>query len=243
MPITFDQERERQREAALLFGRNLRYWRTRQGWAQDTAMQWGQMVDCPHVYSSQWSQLETGKMRNPGPGIFCALGWQNEAIDRHDFGPITDRTLKDRLDAAEPVRRADGTPWKAADFFAAYVGDLLWPDVQASLPFNITTDEAERWSEQLRVWFQRTAREANLSPLEAATGLLEHVDADNGARALFQRVLLGFADYTPEELIRDWQEEGPAAACWVRHWRRSLGLPLEQEPIAWPPAGEVTATP
>ena len=60
------------RSSAVAFGQGLRRWRVRQGWAQDTAQDWGEEASFPHVFSSQWSQLETARMERPGRCCFIA---------------------------------------------------------------------------------------------------------------------------------------------------------------------------
>lgn len=221
----FTQARdEHLRAAAIQFGKDLRHWRRSNGWAQDTAMDWGQAVGKPHVYSSQWSQLETGAMRNPSPGLFWNFGLQNAALACQDYGPITSRVLLDRVKAAQPVRHADGEPWDAADFFAAYIGLEKWPHGPGRPEPEITTEAAAEWSQELRHWFRHAADQAGLEPLNAAVMAMEHADPDSPWRADYQRLLLGFGDLDPETLLEQWRQESPGPAEWLAAWRRKLGL-------------------
>lgn len=211
------------RTAAVEFGRGLRRWRVLQGWAQDTAMDWGRESGIPHVYSSQWSQLETAVMQRPAPSTFYALGLMNKLIAERDFRGVVTRALRDRLEQAEPIRHEDGRPWRGEDFFAAFIGRLQWPDLpdpEAYPPF--TDQETEQWSTQIRDWFQQVVKATGLSRHVAAGALLDQVPAEH-VEAL-ERVLFGGA-FTPAELdaMRGAQGE-PLPAEWLRQWAAAEGM-------------------
>lgn len=202
-------------------------------------MAWGKAAGIPHVFSSTWSQLERGIMSNPGPKVFLALAHQNSRIASADFGDGIGRALMDRLKAAEPVAHDDGEPWDAADFFAAYIGLELWPHPAVEPP-QISAEDAATWSKDLRTAFRATADELKLSPMEAMVELLERGPEDRRSREQLQRVLLGFEDYEPADLLAEWAEtqtdEAPHA---IEQWRQSRGLGLAGLAAPWarqPPA-------
>jgi hypothetical protein len=232
-PSAAEAERERQRDAALAFGRNLRRWRRSQGWAQDTPAAWGKAIGSLHVYASQWSQIETGVMVAPTPHLFICFGHQNQRLAAGDLGVIRDRKLKDRVAAARAIEDDDG-PWDAVAFFAAYIGVRPFPDDLAPAAPEITDEAAAEWSDTLRDWFQRTAETAQLDPLEAMVALMRCVDAEiDSDRQAFQRVLLGFSDYQAAELLDAWHREANGARDWISAWRRTLGLKADGPREPW----------
>jgi hypothetical protein len=229
---TFDAARQRLRQSAIVFGQQLRRWRVANGWAQDTAQKWGELVDMPHVYSSQWSQLETAVARNPGPLLFHALGVMNQRLHRQEYGPGIPRDLLDRLQGATAIVGANGQPWGGPEWFAAYLGQEPWPDLpDPERAPVISRADAEWWSEQFRVWFQQVTNSADLQPLEGATRLMEFVDHDSAVRSDFQHVVLGFGDYDPARLTQLWEGARYAPERWLDEWRRSSGVAAALRPL------------
>ena len=62
----------------------------------------------------------------------AALAALNQALAGKQRGRISDALLKERIAGAQPVLRADGSPWGPEDWFACYIGNLqgpeeLWP--------------------------------------------------------------------------------------------------------------------
>lgn len=209
---------------AVQFGHDLRRWRRRCGWAQDTSMAWGRAARTPHVFSSTWSHLERGLMSTPGPKVFLSLADQNRRIAAGDFSGVTDGALLDRLSGATAVTHEDGGPWDAADFYACYIGLLAWPHPAVDPPL-ITPDDATSWSQQLRAQFRATADELALSPVEATVQVLERGPERREEREQLQRVLLGFDDFTASELLDLWREDGGAEVFDViDRWRQGNGL-------------------
>jgi transcriptional regulator with XRE-family HTH domain len=189
--------------ASLQFGRRLKQWRIAQGWSQNTAQDWGRAVGIIHVFNSQWSQLENG-VRGAKPTVFRALGGMNELLDAGQYGPITDRTLFDRVKGAEPIRHPDGHPWDGADFYAAYMGLLDWPEIKTRLPV-ITDAEAAEFSAMFRDDVRSRAKAAGLAMGAAMAKLLAQVPADDQAR--LGDVMLGDS-WNGEELMALRSEEG-----------------------------------
>lgn len=220
---SFDGLREEVKQSGLEFGRMLKRWRLANGWAQDTCQHWGKAVDMPHVYSSQWSQLETGNATNPGPLMFRCFGVVNQRLAQKQYGAIADQVLRKRVKGAEALRHPDGTPWTGHDFFAAYVGELGWPELpDPELPPKLTAEQAKEMTEEYRSQFQRLVKRSGLEPLAAAVQLLEHVDPTPQVRQEFQGVLLGFRDYSPERLRDLWDGVMHKPHKWLSDWEARL---------------------
>jgi hypothetical protein len=201
----------------------LRRWRLANGWAQDTAQQWGEAASIPHVYASQWSQLETGNTKNPGPLMFRCFGVLNQRLASKEYGPIPNLNLRERVQGGAALEHPDGKPWRGCDFFAAYVGELTWPELpDPELPPKLTEADATEITEGYRTRFQKLVKRSGLEPLAAAVQLLEHVDPTPQVRQEFQGVLLGFRDYTPERLTQLWDGEMHKPHKWITEWEMRL---------------------
>lgn len=223
MDGSFDALREEILQSAQEFGRMLRRWRLANSWAQDTSQQWGEAASIPHVYASQWSQFETGKAKNPGPLVFCCLGELNQRLARQDFGQITSLPLRERVKSGKALEHPDGSPWSGSDFFAAYTGELSWPELpDPEAPPRLTKEQASEMTEGYRATFQRLVKRSGMEPLAAAVQLLEHVDPDPAVRQEFQGVLLGFRDYSPERLRDLWDGVMHKPHKWLSDWESRL---------------------
>lgn len=108
----------------------LRAWRRRHGWSGKTAAFWA--AACPGVLpfkisSATWTGFELGRARSPAPETFLAFEAMNIALASGNVGRIQDRSLSDRVRAATPICDQDGQPWRAGDFFDAFIGVLSPP--------------------------------------------------------------------------------------------------------------------
>lgn len=216
---TFDDIKEQLRESALAFGRGLRRWRVANGWAQDTSMRWGQEANIPHVYSSQWSMLETGAAKNPGAQVFFSFGLQNRMLAAREFSKVSTRSLLDRLKNAQPVLHESGRPWDGVDFFRCYTCQIVWPEPPEPAPLP-TAEEAAELSETVREAFRRTARVAGISLATASVQLRDLVPEEH-AEGL-EAVLFG-GDWTSEEAADLVQDAGdPLPMVWLREWAGTL---------------------
>jgi len=113
------------------FGDMILHWRKRYGWTGRTWEGWADA--CPDVLpisvvNSVITGLELKRNARTAPSTFIAFGMANEALAREERGTIADRTLHDRVYAAEPIRHPDGRPWGPPDFFSAYTGFLAIPE-------------------------------------------------------------------------------------------------------------------
>ena len=109
----------------------------------------------------QWGNLENGKVQQPQPSTFIQLGVLNECLALEDRGPIKDRTLRDRVQRAQPVRHPDGRLWGAEDWFACYIGKLEGP---AALWPRQDEIDAEIETKQLRSLFERAVEHRRRTP-------------------------------------------------------------------------------
>lgn len=125
-------------QARETFGRFLRNWRKANGWVVTTPQDWAKA--CPElippglrVSSGQWTNLENAQVKQAQPSTFLQLAALNQALASKQRGRISDGLLKERIAAAKPITRADGSPWGPEDWFACYIGNLqgpaeLWPN-------------------------------------------------------------------------------------------------------------------
>lgn len=216
------------RESAVEFGRQLRRRRIRWGWAQDTAAKWGKAAGIIHPFSSQWSDLENGKLKNPGPMLFHSLAVMNLCLADGNYGKVADIDLRERLQQAQPITHPDGRAWDAGDFWQAYQGLLPWPAEDSPV---VTAETTAAWCEQFRQWFRAIARDSGRPPLEAARTFLRMINDDAQAQ-LLEPMLMGFADLTPDQLLALWDSKAGTWKLerWLEAWRdaEAPGLTLRE---------------
>lgn len=210
--------------AAITFGHNLRLWRNAANWGQATAEDWGKSAGFPHVYCSQWNALEHGKATSPGPLIFHALGVMNGLLASKQYGLIQNRTLADKVQAAEPITHQDGTPWNAGDFFNAYLGALEWPEEAIAVKVPAIDDRAAvAYSEGLRKAFAKLLAYSGLSTREGIKALLEQCDGSIQDREEFAAIVAGLEDFTADGLAPLWEGKLYRPHRWLDEWRKALG--------------------
>lgn len=191
------------KEARKRFGAMLRAWRTRNGWAGQTAEDWQR--SCPEllpfkILNSVWTGLELAKNERTAPATFKALGDVNQALASSDRGVITDRKLRDRIDAAEPIRHADGTPWDHTDFYRAFWGEIEIPE-DLSEPELMTEEQAQEWAEGWRTEFRRIQLRRGLRPRDALARVLREMSPPptQAQTELLEDLAFGFSPIPPEE--------------------------------------------
>lgn len=118
-------------EARRRFGTMLLNWRRRYGWSGKTLGIWA--AQCPEqlpykVSSATWTGFELGRAHAPAPETFLGFEAMNLALASGNVGPIRDRALKERVQSAQPFLDEHGEPWRAGDFFDAFIGVLSPPD-------------------------------------------------------------------------------------------------------------------
>lgn len=207
--------RQQLEEARRTFGRFLRNWRKSNGWVITTPQDWAKA--CPDVIppgfrvsSGQWANLENAQVKQAQPSTFLQLALLNQALARDKRGVIRDELLRERVNAGQPIRKADGTPWGPEDWFACYIGNLqgpeeLWPREQES-------DLSEQ-SGQLRSLFTSLVEQHQLRPITAMVQLLSLAGELNTEQqmaiegALLQEEALSAPDLAiAEELLLRWQQ-------------------------------------
>jgi hypothetical protein len=161
-------------QAREIFGRFLRNWRKANGWVITTPQDWAKA--CPElippglrVSSGQWANLENAQIKQAQPSTFLQLAALNQALASKHRGRISDALLKERVAAAKPVLREDGTPWGAEDWFACYIGNLQGP---AELWPGEADEEAPLGLEQLNARYLALVQEHKLRPVTAMVQLL-----------------------------------------------------------------------
>lgn len=207
---SFDDFRERLPEFRASFGINLERWRRSNGWTQDTCQEIGAFTKTPHVYGSKWSQLERGVAINPGPLVFHALGSINVALAEGSFlepGLITDRKLRDKVRDSKAVCHENGSPWQGFDFFAAFTGQLKWPN--RSVGRVMTAENAVRYSQELHEQLLKIKNSKNFRTITILSELEDiasaYLNKDQSQKLL--DVVMGISDYRPSELQELWDEE------------------------------------
>ncbi|MEB3185194.1 MAG: hypothetical protein VKM97_04845 [Cyanobacteriota bacterium] len=202
-------------QARRTFGRFLRNWRKSNGWVITTPQDWARA--CPdiippgfRVSSGQWANLENAQVKQAQPSTFLQLALLNQALAAAKRGVIRDELLRERVNAGQPIRRPDGSPWGPEDWFACYIGNLkgpyeLWPREQEP-------DLAEQ-SAQLRSLFAALVEQHKLRPITAMVQLLsleKELDTEQQMAiegALLEEEVLADTDLAiAEALLRRWQQ-------------------------------------
>jgi hypothetical protein len=182
------------------FARTLHIWRVRAGWAHDTMDRWGEAAGFPRVKNSVFSKLERGMVEQPAPMTFIQLAMANDRLARKEYGAITDRKLRDMVQAQEPITAEDGRPWNEADFFGHFCGVIDPPPWAEGMPL-MSPQEAERITEQQREIFTAYAKSLMLPPAQAFDQLQAHCKGMSPEQVQrFKEVLGGWHVWTPEEL-------------------------------------------
>lgn len=181
------------------FGRTLTAWCNRNGWIHSTLHEWGEQAGFPAVRDSSFNKLQNAKTEQPQPLTFIQLALANARVAEGDYSGVTDRRLKDRLKDSEPIRAANGQPWRATEFFAHFIGELEAPD-WLQQPEPLSEAEAKALSEQHRERFAAITAAHKLTPATAWKQLEQHCQALSAAqRDILRNVLSGWHEWTPSE--------------------------------------------
>jgi hypothetical protein len=189
-------------EARRTFGRFLRNWRKSNGWVITTPQDWAKA--CPDVIppgfrvsSGQWANLENAQVKQAQPSTFLQLALLNQALAREKRGVIRDELLRERVNAGQPIRKPDGTPWGPEDWFACYIGNLqgpeeLWPREQEA-------DLGEQ-SEQLRQALQ--GAEGMIGELTGKWNALSAQAETLNAQLARQQVILKYPQLISDPVVK-----------------------------------------
>jgi hypothetical protein len=201
------------------FGEMLLLWRQSNGWSGQTLEDWAKA--CPDilpvkVLNSVITGLELKRNRRTAPNTFQGLGLANEMLAQKFRGTIRDRTLHDRIYQAEPIRHEDGRPWTAADFFAAFVGELEIPE-RFKMSYQQEQEQTIANADDARGRFHAYRRAESLTPTAAFARLLRFTPRTDGAiRERLEAVLLGGDEFTVSDsvasrlldrLLSSWERE------------------------------------
>lgn len=192
---------------------------TRAGWAHDTPSKWGKAAGFAAPKNSTYSLLQRGMIDQPKPLTFYQLGLMNDRLARKDYGVITDKRLRLRVQAQEPICTPEGRPWGSIEFFSHFMG-LLDPPTWAEQSPEPTAEDAKRISEQMIDQFQEVATKRMLSPMQAFEELSGHcLDLTRAEIDLLRSVLSGWHVWTPEELVAlSNSEAGGKVWLAIRSW-------------------------
>lgn len=180
------------------FGRTLTAWANRNGWIHSTLHEWGEQAGFPAVRDSSFNRLQNAKTEQPSPLTFIQLAMANARVADGDYSGVTDRQLKDRLKASEPIA-SNGKTWGAMEFFGHFVGELDAPD-WATGPKPLTVEEAADLSREQQARFEAIAKAKGITP---AAGWRELDACCQGLNAtqrdLLRNVLSGWHSWAPTE--------------------------------------------
>ena len=181
------------------FGRTLTAWCNHNGWIHSTLHEWGEQAGFPAVRDSSFNKLQNAKTDQPQPLTFIQLALANARVADADYSGVTDRRLKDRLKDSKPICDADGTPWRATEFFSHFIGELDAPE-WLQRPEPLSSKEAAELSKKHREQFQRITLAQELTPVAAWKQLEEHCQGLSASqRDLLRNVLSGWHEWTPKE--------------------------------------------
>ena len=191
--------------ARIRFGHMLKAWMRSGGWSTKTAMDWAKAAGLPQLSNNTVTFIWGGTQPKTSPRFFTTIGYLNQRLADQDYGPITNRALKDRVSSLQPLRHPNGTPWGAVDFFACYVGQLDPPaEFDTGPPGKtklLTPEVAQRISSHKREMFERHATSLGLSKAQAWAALKTHCnDLTPEQLDALQQVLSDWRSWTPEEL-------------------------------------------
>jgi len=221
MPSTYSHIVDAQHEHAKAFGQMLRRWREVNGWTQYTAEKWSQEAGFITLGHGTTSELENGKLKNPGTRAFLFLCEVNRRLAAQDFSGVTSRDLKDLLVDAQPILDEFGDPWTVEHWWAVHKGLYPIPDwLDTSRP-HLSEDQAaelcSHWIDGLRELVR--AGVATVAQMSQA-----YLAAPAAQQERFHEVLLGLRPYSPQELGRLWnpREQDWQPVLWIKAWGQSL---------------------
>jgi transcriptional regulator with XRE-family HTH domain len=196
---------EQQQQAVSRFGVMLRRWREQNGWTQHTASQWAKEAGFKALDAGSLSKLESGKVPHPRNNTFFLLADLNRRIASKQWGVIRSAAMRQRLIAAMPIVDADGQPWLAKEFWAAFVGLQAIPErLLSTEPEHLDEDAAAQLSAQWQALFREIEEEFNLDPVAGLQALSKELPIK--LRKRINQVLLSRsgAQFTVEELQQQW---------------------------------------
>lgn len=193
-------EQQKHRDA---LGRAITIWMRKNGWSQQTFHDTAKLMGTEGPWNSQISLCQRGRLDSKAL-FWVGLGAFNALVAEQAIPKEASRALRDRLSGSEPFLLDRGTPAKAADFFAMFIGEAPIPEAYgASYLPNYTEDDAAGISQMCRDAFRRIATDNLQTPKEAWDDLKPHCAGLLSISEItrLREVLSGWGDWTVEEVI------------------------------------------
>ena len=189
-------------EQRAAFGRAIDFWMRKNGFSQQSPHDWAKANEHQGPWNSQMSMLQRG-MLDPKATFWVSLGAWNWAIQDSNPGPVSAR-IKDQMLAADPFLANDGSPADALDFFAMFIGAHPIREEYLAGPLY-TENDAATLSRRCRDRFTAHLTAEMLTRKEAWAALVEHLDVAPAVHTRLQKVLIGEAQFTPEQLEQNFE--------------------------------------
>ena len=197
-------------EQRVAFGRALEFWMRKHGLSQQIPHDWAKANDQQGPWNSQISTITRGLL-DPKATFWQSLGAWNMAIQDSNPGPVSLR-VKELMLAAEPFLADDNSPADALDFFAMFIGAHPIREEYLAGPLYTDTD-AGVLSRRCRERFTAHLTAEMLTRKEAWAALVEHLDVPSPIQSRLQQVLIGEAQFTPEQLEHNFEAISQAFAA------------------------------
>jgi transcriptional regulator with XRE-family HTH domain len=219
----FAEMEARQSEARVAFGRMLRLWRERNGWTQYTVADWGKQAGFPAISYGNLSAIEQGKAGELRRPAFFQLAEVNQRLFKGELGAITDKELREKIKAGQPLLGADGQPWGPQELWSCYVGLQEVPEAyrqpQRGDAPRLSAAKARELSRRWREQVGEAIEARQLDPLQALQAIARL--APLAQRKQLRTVLSSFGDYSPVDLQQLWDGEW-LPQQWIDSWLQGL---------------------
>lgn len=203
-------------ESSASFGAVIKAWFKSNGWPQSVperlAKERGNKTG---PWASQISHAMNDK-HDPKVPFFLALAWFNEQVATRNVAGLKDRKLVDQIRKGEPLCHDNGVPFGAADFFQLYAGLIQPPAEMAQATPQLTEEDVEEWTRQVRGAFRQLCLKHMVDRGEAWSMLSQRMielelEAGNPGVEThdcldwMQEVIAGLREPTVDEAIRQAQ--------------------------------------
>ena len=172
------------------------------GFSQQTIHDWATAAGTAGPWNSSISLLQRGRL-DPKAMIWVGFGQLNKDLADGNLKYVTDRKLKDKLSDAMPFLTEEGQPATAGDFFCMFIGELAPSELYAQ-PQELSVEDADRLNQQYRDRFRKLSLDLMMPPREAWAEVEPHckkLGMTGKQIDLMRQVLIGLADYTPDDLM------------------------------------------
>ena len=197
MAIPSDQLEHRKR-----LGKAVSAWMRINGFSQQNIHDWATLAGTNGPWNSSVSLLQRGILDCKAQ-FWVAFGQLNKDLADGNLKYVTNRRLKDKLLDAQPFLTEEGQPATAGDLFCMFIGEKA-PSHLYDKPQELSAEDAERLNQQYRDRFRQLAVDLMLPPKEAWALIEPHcktLDMTSNQIDHMRQVLIGFADYSADELM------------------------------------------